>query len=201
MKQVNENGWDREGSTYVRIITFTDGKQLTGYSKKIGNNERRNPVDGLTNWILRDYIGGYLDARSDKAIANPTSRIDYYLNQTQDRIISLTYAAPDWTQKAAENKKLFNWINRFYAMIRAGKPSSEIENFLMVRTRERNRDELDYSVQRFFTLSDLNFYFNLLLEQKRYTAEAIHHFYREYKLKWFSTHGSVSQLNTKDYNL
>ncbi len=185
-KQINDNGWDRQGSTYVRIISFADGKEMTGYSKKINFTERRNPVDALTNFILRDYMGGYLDAKSEKALANPTIRIDYYLNRTQERIVSLTYVTPDWTQKGAENKKLLNWVNRFYAMIRSGKSPAEIEDALMVRTRERNRDELDTSYQRFFTLTDLNYYFNMLLDQKKYPEEAVHHFYRSYKEKYFN---------------
>ena len=64
-----------------RVIYLQNGYTLTGYSKKVGQNERRDKVDLLTNWILRDLLNGYLDKATTNPKITPIERIEYYAKE------------------------------------------------------------------------------------------------------------------------
>lgn len=180
----NEPVWDKAHSTFVRIIYLKNGYNLTGYSKKVGRNERRDKIDLLTNWILRDLKNGYLDKCTTNGKITPTDRIEYHLKagDTIEPIFNLYYDFPEWiNSKWLENKKLVSFINRFYTLIRKGANPTTIVNELEVRTRAPKQDPLDVSVRRFSNMIDLNTYIIHLRSGSDIPTEAINHFYNKYK--------------------
>ncbi|NOS92999.1 MAG: hypothetical protein HOP30_13830 [Cyclobacteriaceae bacterium] len=184
----NEPVWDRENSTFVRTIYLTNGYTLTGYSKKVGRNERHDKIDLLTNWILRDLKNGYLDKETTRKIT-PLDRIEYYRRNGDnlDPIINLYYECPDWINtKWLDNKKLVSFINRLYSLMRKGLNAGAISNELEVRTRAPKQDPFDLSKKRFINMIDLNAYVLRLRNQSDLPNEAVDNFYRKYKEKYFT---------------
>ena len=180
----NEPVWDKAHSTFVRIIYLKNGYTLTGYSKKVGRNERRDKVDLLTNWILRDLRNGYLDKNTTNNKITPIDRIEYYLSRggAMEQIFNLYYDFPEWiTTRWLGNKKLVSFINRFYDLLRKGNDPTAIVNELEVRTRAPKLDPLDVSVRRFASVIDLNAYVIRLRSESDIPTEAIDHFYIKYK--------------------
>jgi len=172
----------------MRIIYLKNGYTFTGYSKKVGRNERRDKVDLLTNWILRDLKSGYLDKRTTNPKITPVERIEYFIKRSEEYepIINLYYDFPEWVNtKWMENKKLYSFINRFYSMLRNQVNPSSIANALEIRTRATKQDPLDISLPRFATIPDLNAFVQRLKEESDLEAEAIDNFYRKYKEKYF----------------
>lgn len=185
----NEPVWDKANSTYMRVIYLKNGYTLMGYSKKCFRNERKDKIDLLTNWILRDLKSGYLNEKTARPGITPTERIEYFLyrNQSYEPVISLYYSFPEWTNtRWMDQKKFFVFIHRFYDMLRKNVSVPEIVNALEVRTRAQSQDLLDYSRPRFSTIPDLNAYIKKLKEDSDLSDEAIEHFYREYKQKYFN---------------
>lgn len=180
--------WDRKESTFVRSIHLETGVSLTGYSKKVGRNERRDKTDLLTNWILRDYKNGYLDRKTTRSI-DRLDRIEYYkkIDNDYELVIILHYTFADWGRSRwITNKKFFSFINRFYSMIEMGRSISEIVNALEVRTKASPQDPLDISVCRFPTMRDLNAYVVYLKTETDIPHDAIDSFYEKYKQKYFN---------------
>ena len=185
----NEPIWDKAHSTYVRTIYLTNGYTLTGYSKKVGRNERRDKIDLLTNWILRDLKNGYLDRKTTNPKITPVDRIEYSFKRgdAQEPIINLYYDFPEWVNpKWMDVKKMYVFINRFYEMLRNQLPPTSIANALEVRTRAQNQDPLDISIPRFSSMPDLNAYIYRLKNESSLPAEAIDNFYRKYREKYFA---------------
>ncbi|MBX2943590.1 MAG: hypothetical protein KF860_14725 [Cyclobacteriaceae bacterium] len=184
----NEPIWDKAHSTYMRIIYLENGYTLTGYSKKVGRNERRDKVDLLTNWILRDLKAGYLDKNTTNPKITRVDRIEYFLRKgdSYEPIINLYYEFPEWSNvKWMEYKKFYSFINRFYWMIRNQSTVTTIANALEVRTRAPKQDPLDISRPRFASLIDLNAYVHRLKSDSDLPSEAIENFYRKYTSKYF----------------
>jgi hypothetical protein len=180
--------WDKKNSTFVRTIYLKNGYTFTGYSKKFGRNERRDKIDLLTNWILRDLRNGYLDRNTTRLEITELDRIEY-LFQANDRtepIINLYYDFPDWVgSRWMGNKKLHSFINRLYDMLSKGRSPEEILNSLEVRTRAPKFDPLDVSMPRFSSMRDLNACVFRLRSEGNLPEEAIDNFYRKYKEKYF----------------
>lgn len=186
----NEPVWDKAQSTFMRVIYLQNGYTLTGYSKKVGRNERRDKIDLLTNWILRDLKNGYLDKQTANSKITPLDRIDYFRklpDGNYEAIVTLYYECPDWVEpKWMENQKLVSFITRLYILLRKGVNSIAIANELEVRTRAQRHDPLDYTIRRFASMVDLNAYVIRLKTSDRHPPEAIDHFYRQYKQKFFN---------------
>jgi hypothetical protein len=109
--------WDKANSTYMRIIYLSNGVNLTGYSKKYMQNERRDKIDLLTNWMLRDFKNGYLDKRTSNQKITTLDHIEYFIKQNDSYhpIINLYYDFPEWiNHKWMDQKKFFYFIKRFY---------------------------------------------------------------------------------------
>lgn len=187
-KPQNDPVWDKANSTYMRVIYLQNGYTLTGYSKKVGRNERQDKTDLLTNWVLRDLKSGYLDQQTTNPKITPLDRIEYYWknNDSYSPIVNLYYSFPEWTNTQwTQNKKFFSFINRFYGMLRNGASVSQIANALEIRTRSRGIDPLDISTPRFASISDLNAYVHLLGSKSDLSQEVIQDFYNKYKGKYF----------------
>jgi hypothetical protein len=184
----NEPVWDKTHSTYLRIIYLKNGYTLTGYSKKVGRNERINKVDLLTNWILRDFKNGYLDKATTNPRITPVDRIEYYTKKgdAYEPIVWLYYDYANWINpKWTENRKLVAFIERLYFLIQKGKDAAAISNELEIRTRAPKQDPLDISIKRFLNLNALNAYMIHLRSESDLPQESIDHFYRKYKEKYF----------------
>lgn len=185
----NEPIWDKAHSTYVRIIYLQNGYTLTGYSKKVGQNERRDKIDLLTNWILRDFTNGYLDKSTTNPKITPVDRIEYYAKRgdSMEQIVNLYYDFPEWINtKWIEQKKFASFINRFYSLLRNRQSPSAIANELQVRTRAPKLDPLDISLRRFSNMIDLNAYVIRLRSDSDLPKEAVDNFYRSYKEKYLN---------------
>jgi len=188
-KKYNESVWDKSNSTYMRIIYLKNGYTLTGYSKKVGRNERQDKVDLLTNWMLRDLKSGYLDIKTTNPKITPVDRVEYFImkNQAYERVINLCYDFPEWVNiKWLEQKKFSSFIHRLYDMLRRNMSVTTITNALEVRTRAQNNDPLDISNRRFTTMPDLNAFIKKLKNESDLQDEAIEHFYRTYNEKYFT---------------
>jgi hypothetical protein len=189
-KKFNEPVWDRMHSTYMRIIYLQNGYTLTGYSKKVGRNERRDKTDLLTNWILRDLKSGYLDKETSNPRITPLDRVEYFIkrNEAYEPILNLYYSFPEWINTAwMDNRKFFSFISRLYAMLRQQATVTDIANALEVRTRASRVDPLDMSFPRFASMIDLNAYVHLLRGKAEIPSDAIDDFYRKYKTKYFKS--------------
>jgi hypothetical protein len=187
-KKFNEPVWDRTHSTYMRIIHLQNGYTLTGYSKKVGRNERRDKTDLLTNWILRDLKSGYLDKHTRNHKITPLDRIEYYIkrDESYQPILNLYYSFPEWTNTTwMDNKKFFSFINRLYGMLRHEATVTDISNALEVRTRASRIDPLDITSPRFASIIDLNAYVHLLKGRSDIPQAALEDFYNKYKSKYF----------------
>lgn len=183
----NNPVWDKANSTYMRLINLENGVTLTGYSKKVGRNERKDKIDLLTNWILRDFKSGYLNKRTTNGKITTLDKIDYYskIHNQYEPVITLTYNHPEWVNpKWMEIRKFYVFIQRFYDFIYSNRDESFIINALEVRTRTHAIDPLDLSVFRFATVRDLNSFTDRLKQQQEFPQEAIEHFYREYLNKY-----------------
>src|SRR6478609_1004442 len=102
--------WDKTNSTYMRIIYLRNGYTLTGYSKKYLQSERRDKIDLLTNWILRDFKAGYLDKATLNPKITPVNRIEYFIKYQNEYqpVINLDYEGPEWINpKWLDQKKFF----------------------------------------------------------------------------------------------
>ena len=189
-KEINNDPvWDKAHSTFVRVIYLQNGYTLTGYSKKVGRNERRDKIDLLTNWILRDLKNGYLDKLTNNPKITPTDRIEYYFKRgdSLEPIVNLYYEFPEWIDmKWTEQRKLVSFINRFYALLRKGVSPSAISNELEIRTRAPKQDPLDISIRRFASMIDLNAYVLRLRNESDLPKEAVDNFYSKYKEKHLS---------------
>jgi hypothetical protein len=187
-KKFNEPVWDRTHSTYMRIIYLQNGYTLTGYSKKVGRNERRDKTDLLTNWILRDLKSGYLDKHTLNPKITPVDRVEYYVkrNESYEPILNLYYSFPEWINTSwMDNKKFFSFINRLYGMVRNQATVTDISNALEVRTRAPRQDPLDITFPRFASITDLNAYVHLMRSKSDIPSDAIEDFYNKYKSKYF----------------
>jgi hypothetical protein len=181
--------WDKANSTYMRIIYLSNGVSLTGYSKKYQQNERRDKIDLLTNWILRDFKNGYLDRKTTNPKITVLNHVEYFIkqNDTYYPVVNLYYDFPEWVnQKWMDQKKFFYFVQRFYQMIRQGLPAPEILNALEVRTRASSKDPFDIGTPRFANMADLNAYVARLRNESDLEEDGIEHFYRKYKEKYFT---------------
>jgi len=180
----NEPIWDKAHSTFMRVIYLRNGYTLTGYSKKVGRNERRDKIDLLTNWILRDLKNGYLDKSPSNTKITPLDRVEYFLakGNAYEPVLNLYYDFPEWPNPSwMENRKLLTFINRFYGLIRKGLNPTAISNELEIRTRAPKHDPLDFSIRRFASMIDLNAYVVRLKTDSDLPADAVDNFYRRYK--------------------
>ena len=190
MNSVKPKGpvWDKANSTYMRIIYLENGYTLTGYSKKFLQSERRDKIDLLTNWILRDFKNGYLDKATLNPKITPVNRVEYFIKQQNEyySVINLYYEGPDWINpKWLDQKKFYAFITKFYAMVRRNLAVSEIVNALEVRSRASSKDPFDISIPRFPNKPDLDAYMQRLLNDPNMEREAIENFYRKYNEKYF----------------
>jgi hypothetical protein len=190
MNQTKNRGpvWDRAHSTYMRIIYLRNGYSFTGYSKKYQQNERRDKVDLLTNWILRDLKNGYLDKKTTNDKITPLDRIEYFRKENENYfpVINLYYDFPEWVNpKWMEHRKFFLFVSRLYSMLQKNVSVSEITNALEVRTRASAKDPFDISFPRFVNMHDLSAYIMRLKSETDLESEAIDNFYRKYIEKYF----------------
>jgi hypothetical protein len=186
----SEPVWDKKNSTFMRWMYFQNGNRFPGYSKKYGQTERRDKTDLITNWILRDLSGGYLDKHTTDPKITPLDFSDWYKQISPNQwepMFRLDYTCPQWyNTKYMEDRKLVAFLTNFYTMLRNGKSVSYIINALQVKTRAERLDPLGYDTPRFISIDDLNIYTHKLKAEGKYSNEQINHFYQNYKQKYFT---------------
>ncbi len=188
-KQNYEPIWDKANSTYMRNIYLANGMVFTGYSKKYHHNERRDKIELLTNWILRDLKNGYLDKHTSNPKVTTVDRIEYFIKQGADyaHIITLYYSYAEWIDPAwMANRKLVAFITRFYDMVRNKANVMAICNALEVRTRAPKYDPLSLEAPRFTSVNDLNAFVFNMREEGKFELEELQNFYRKYMSKFFN---------------
>lgn len=197
----NTSQWDKKNSTW-KWYTYLDNREnpLTGYSKKIDENEGGNPRARLINTILRLYKDGYLDDRN--ANAPNVYKMDYFHNKKDVFLFCLHKTFVEWGYVNEEVDDGF-WapvvifINSFYALINEGKSAEEIQNKLMHRGRTRapKRNPLDVSTHRFKTVEDLAKYgVHLQYHEKKVTPEQRVNFLKEYAETWLGIEVIISEV-------
>lgn len=178
--------WDKTGSTFIQRIMFRNSqREMLGYSKKVAFNERNDKDALLTNWILRMYRDGYLDPKNTSKDA--IDFIEYYQNTQPEPtlIIRLYYTYPEWNPAYLSNKRLVNFINRFYDGIEKGHTATEIYNRLYIRSHSREADPLDLSTMRFSNERHLSNYCAKLMADGKPQGE-VEHFFHQYKEKYLT---------------
>jgi hypothetical protein len=195
-----EKKWDKHNSTYFRVIRLQNGIELTGYSKKIGMEERRDKIELLINWIIRDFEAGYLDKNTTDPRITPTNYLEYYriVNYSAkeyEHVFTLDYYAPQWSSsKFMADKRLTSFMVRFYSMMRSNSTPTAIRSALYITTRAEKLDPLDYSKPRFLSREDVQFFAVKLRAEGKYTIEQIDHFMREYINKYFPNGSRTIQI-------
>ncbi|MCZ8020202.1 MAG: hypothetical protein O9302_03225 [Cyclobacteriaceae bacterium] len=181
--------WDKANSTFMRVLILRNGIELTGYSKKIGMEEKRDKTDVLTNWIIRDFEQGYLNKNNTDPRITELNYSDWYHRKTSsdfELMFTLYYDTVEWHNiKYAENKKLVEFLNRFFYLSKKNATANTLRDQLYVVKRAERLDPLSVDKPRFLSLEDLNFYLNRLQNEDRFTADQLQHFYTSYKQKYF----------------
>jgi hypothetical protein len=181
--------WDKANSTFMRVLIMQNGIELTGYSKKIGMEEKRDKTDVLTNWIIRDFEQGYLNKNNLDPRITALKYSDWYHRKSVtefELMFSLYYDTVEWHDiKYAKNKKLVDFLNRFCYLSKHNATANTIRDQLYVTKRAERLDPLSTEKPRFLSLEDLNFYMNRLQSEERFTNDQLQHFYTSYKQKYF----------------
>ena len=184
--------WDKENSTYYRVLVMDNGRDLVGYSKKIGMEEKEDKTDVLTNWIVRDFEGGYLDKNTVNPKITRLKCADWYKRITKNPLehelmFTLYYDTMEWhNTKYAEDKKLVEFLRKFYWLVRKNPTATTVRNSLYVSTRATKTNPLSTERPRFMSIEDLNFYLAKLQNDGRFSPDQINHFYTNYKEKYFT---------------
>ncbi|MBS1489710.1 MAG: hypothetical protein JSS93_04220 [Bacteroidetes bacterium] len=184
--------WDKENSTYCRVLVMENGRELVGYSKKIGMEEKQDKTDVLTNWIVRDFEAGYLDKNTVNPKITRLKCADWYKRITKNPLeyelmFTLYYDTMEWHKTMyAEDKRLVEFLKKFYWLVRKNPTATTVRNSLYVTTRAEKTDPLSIERPRFMSIEDLNFYLSKLQNDGRFTPEQINHFYISYKEKYFT---------------
>jgi len=175
--------FDKEYSTYIQVIKFCTGKEIPGYSKKVGFLETVDPVNCLTNFILRMYVGGYLRPNGN---IDPVNEIIYSLNKNPYTwIVTCTYDYFDLNPEYLQETRLVHWLNAFYEDIEAKKSLDFIQRKYHRRGRETPYNELDVNGHYFTNPLHLGRHVQKILERNRYPMGHVVHFYQQCKQKYF----------------
>lgn len=175
--------FDKYEATYVQIIQFCTGKEIPGYSKKVGFEETVDPVNCLTNFILRMYIRGYLRPHAE---IDPVKSITYSLNRNPYTwIVTCSYDYFDLNPEYLKEPRLIHWLNAFYQDIESRKSLDFINRKYHRRGRETPFHELDINGHCFFNPLHLARHVQKVLERNRYPIGHVIHFYQQSKRKFF----------------
>lgn len=178
--------YDMVNATYRQTIYFANGKTIDGYSKRIGFVEPIDPVNCLTNFILRMYIRGYLRECND---IDRVRYIEYHYNHTYEPIVRCFYEYPDFNPSVIEHQpRLVKWLSHFYEDA-SRLPLDAMQAKYHRRGRACEEFELDINQHGFIRPEHLVRKVVSLLRQGQYPAAHIGHFYRQCKEKYFPNLG------------
>src|ERR1041385_2015339 len=147
--------WDKENSTYCRVLVMENGRELTGYSKQIAMEEKRDKTDLLTNWIVRDFEGGYLDKNTTNPKITRLKCADWYKRISKDPLqhelmFTMYYDTMEWhNTKYSEDKKLVDFLRKFYWLVRKNPTAGTVKKSLYVFTRAEKTNPLSIERPRF----------------------------------------------------
>lgn len=183
--------WDKVYSTYKRTLYLINGRELTGYSKQIGKQERNDKIDLLTNWIIRDYEGGYLndqsrDLRKSKLKEAIWWRIKDASKNEFEPIFTLKYNNVIWHSVIFYNNEVLRRrIERFYHLVRYGAPTEEFRRTLYVSGRgARTPEPLSLEWKKWPTRQELLAHLGSKEIQDFYGENEIQAFYQSYIEKY-----------------
>ncbi len=169
--------YDKENATYIQLINFVNGIQLPGYSKKVGFAEPVDPINCLTNFILRMWETEYL---RPSARIDPVKSIEYRLNHAPyTSIVSCTYEYPMISPEYLADRRFVDWLNAFYEDVNKKKPLSYMLKKYKRKGRLTEVDDLDVSQYGFTRPDHLLRHVFKLIEEKKHPLEHIQHFYRQ----------------------
>lgn len=186
--------WDKRDSTFMQRIFFTNGRVLTGYSKRMDHNESPDDLKVLRNWVLRMLRDGYLDKRNPQK--TDIDRIEYYLNETQEHVFTLHYEYFECVNEIFFNSKYYQpfvaFLEEFYRLINQGRSSQDIYSRLYLRARVKATDPLDFQKKRFTNPDQLKKYVQEMVSLKGYSSVEVDHFVLKYSQKHF---GEAIKIN------
>lgn len=190
--------WDKEKSTYMQVIKFQNGRDLAGFSAKIGFHERNDKLALIQNWILRMLRDGYLDRNN--TTKDPIEGIEYYEVSTGVHLFTCYYTSVEYiSQELIESdywKPVIRFLDKMYTMVEQKKPVSEIYEKLYTHTRKNSHDPLDIEKKRFLDFGSLKRYALELVDSGRAEPGAVEHFVTKYSEKHFGQTPNVNRGGT-----
>lgn len=182
----DQASWDEQGSTWVQIVYFKNGKIMQGYSKRVNFDEKADKIALLTNWILRMYKAGYLDKNNEGK--TEIEYMEYFRNAMQPELVLRlyynTYELPDVALQ--ENIQMRTFLKRFYELIELNKTPEFINTKLMVANRAAFENPLDLSVHKFIEPKMLFEYCRNLVIDKKASGGETKSFFQQYLSKYFN---------------
>ena len=179
--------WDERGSTFCQLIRFTNGKSIQGYSKRVGFNERNNKIDLLTDWILRNLVGGYLDQKNPSK--SEIDCIEFYRNEIDGSaklILRLHYTHYEIDKNNFEDpSKLLKFLRRFYERVNAGHHAMEIYNELKIRVKQRSENLLSLERHIFQDPIQLLHHCQKIIKTRKHQPSEVRDFFGQYMSRFF----------------
>lgn len=183
-------------ATYRQTIYFVNGRKIDGYSKKIGFVEPVDPINCLTNFILRMYISEYLLKGSTRI--DPVRHIDYCYNHTHSHILTCRYDFVELNPAIIETQpRLVQWIGQFYKDLDNKLAPEQMQAKYHRRGRAAYNSDLDINQNGYLNPDQLVRKVVQLIRDGLHPLPHIGHFYRQCMEKYFN---SVSQQDIVYYN-
>lgn len=175
--------YDKVNSTYRQTIHFINGKTIDGYSKRIGFAESVDPINCLTNFVLRMYIKGYLRPCPE---IDPVDFVDYRYNHSNEPIMSCYYEYPTFNPAVIEaHPRLVQWVGQFYEDLQKELPLEQMQAKYHRRGRVGSVYELDINHTAFVKPDHLVRKVLRLIKEGIHPTAHIAQFYRQCMAKYF----------------
>lgn len=180
--------WDPLHSTFAQRILFSNGNELTGYSKRMNFAEKKDKLGVICNMILRDYRYGYLDEQN--RAKDPIEYIEFYhleiSRMDPPRMVRLYYNffEFDFNYVNWKDGHFAHWLEKFYKMIEEKRSIDAMWNALYFKPR-RTANEDPLSLNKVFTnAGHLANYCVWLIEKNIRPKGEVEHFYKKYMEKF-----------------
>ena len=189
--------FDKDDSYYMQEIKFINGKEIVGYSKKIGYAEKNDKDSLLGNWICRMYKDGYLDFTNETK--DEIEYIKYYQNNVDEKgtnllMLTLGYDYPVIEDLTLLTEKMARFLESFYHYVET--QPTKVYQLLYDSKRQKIEDKFDTTKKRFLTKSHLEKYCRNLVEKNPKDRETIEDFWRKYIHAHFSKKKNINEDNT-----
>jgi hypothetical protein len=173
---------DTERSTYRWIITFANGKQINGYSRKAGKPEITDKVKLLKRRIIMLSKKDYLDA-------SRTTSIEFYkrtnIGEYMDHLFTMfpKYYQLHNNTRFNNHKPIISFLDTVYDLVKLGN-IGQLDYKMVPYSKIKEDDLFNIVSGRFPDVSQLQKFCNDMAIDG-YPLERILHFQRQYIQKFF----------------